>query len=313
MKKLIFTLLTLLLYCSSFAQPFQSIFGKEKTEFGVWKPVTCYDPDPHQLGCGDTFVFETTPNDTISINGFVYQILSGYGCEYIREDTMTGKIYRYIPELEKEFLTCDMTLNVGDTFQLPLYDPFDEYFWSWYYSEQGSNVIVKQIDTIDGKKVIEFFGIPSNLYNHSLPSKGIFFKFIEGVGPIYGPLGYLGGSYGWEQYIGVLLCSHRDDSLFFMASELLGCCQFGAKIDDVESPMIKIYPNPANDLIRIEIMDNKMGEKLLILNSVGMVVYQENIQNNPLELNISHFSSGVYSVLYETSKEKVVSKFIKMK
>ena len=32
------------------------------------------------------------------------------------EDTNTGRLYRYFPNLNKEFLTCDMSLNVGDTF-----------------------------------------------------------------------------------------------------------------------------------------------------------------------------------------------------
>jgi len=137
--------------------------------------------------------------------------------------------------------------------------------------------------------------------------------FIEGVDPIYGPLGYLGGFYGMEQYLGVLLCIHRDDTLFYMASELLGCCQFSASIDDLESSKIKIYPNPANDLIYIETSDDKMGGILFILNSIGMVVYQEYLNKNPLELNVSYLPAGFYSVLYETKKERIVSKFIKIK
>ena len=315
MKKFTLSVLVLLLYCSSFAQPYQSIFGKEKTEFGIFKSITCYDPDPHQLGCGLTFPFETTPNDTVVMNDLIYQILTPYissEYEYIREDTLTGKIYRYIPYLEKEFLICDMALNVGDVFQLPVYDIFGEHPWDWYYDEQGCDIIVKQVDIIDGRKVIEFFEISSHFYS-ILSAKGVFLKFIEGVGPIYGPLGYLGGYYGQETYLGVLLCTYKDDTLFFMTSELLGCLQWGLKVDEMETAKIKIYPNPTNDFIHIEVDDTKRGGKLFILNSVGMIVWQEKIENNPLELNTSKLATGFYSVLYETDKERIISKFIKTK
>ena len=264
----------------------------------------------------------TTSEDTLSINGILYQYFNpnygGYGEGYVREDTMTGRIYRYMPNSEEEFLICDMTLNVGDTFKLPV---FGYYHW---YSEEGCDIIVKQIDTIAGRKIIEFYNISNPSYSHFYPdengwphgveayyrSKNIYLKFIEGVGPIYGPLGYVNSL---EPYLGVVLCVQRDDSLYYMTSELLGCFQFGVKINEFESQIINIYPNPTNDFIRIEISDEKTGGKLFIMNSIGMVVYQENLQKNPIKLNISHLPAGFYSILYETSKERSVSKFIKMK
>jgi len=319
MKKNGLLLIFLLMYVGSFAQPFQSIFGKEKTVFKIYKSITCYDPDPGLLGCGYTFGFETTPSDTVSMNGFLYQILtSDYTAdqyEYLREDTLTGKIYRYIPDVEEEFLTCDMTLNVGDTFQLPIFDPFDEYP-IWNYAGKGTNIIVKQIDTVDGRKIITFYNkLGLYLYDgyEYYIERNIFLKFIEGVGPIYSPLGFLGGNYGFEPHLGVVLCIHRDDTLYYMTSELLGCYQYGSKVDEIESSVIKIYPNPATDIIHFEIDNNRMGGKLVILNGIGMVIFQEKIETNPLEFNVSTLPAGVYSVLYETSKERIVSKFIKIK
>jgi len=320
----------LLLYVSSFGQPYQSIFGKEKTVFHIVTPITCYDPNPNQLGCVQTNPFETTSKDTITINGLFYQIFNpssynwewGYG--FVREDTMTGKIYRYIPDLKEEFLICDMTLNVGDTFQLPNisepYPPFSDY---WYW-EQGYNAIVKQIDTVESRKIIEFYPISDDIYsffyNERIGYMGvthrefnIYLKFIEGIGPIYGPFGPLNRYMSHERKLGAVLCVYRDDSLYYMTSELLGCSQDYVKIDESESPMIRISPNPVHDFVSMEVMDNMMGGKLFILNSVGMVVYQGYVSQNPIELNVSHLSAGFYSVLYETSKERTVSKFVKMK
>jgi len=98
-----------------------------------------------------------------------------------------------------------------------------------------------------------------------------------------------------------------------MTSELLGCNQYAASIDENELQKIKIYPNPANDFIRIEITEDIIGGKLIILNSIGIVVYQGILIEDHIELNISNLPSGFYSVLYESSKERITSKFIKMK
>jgi len=311
----------LLLYVSSFSQPYQSIFGKEKTVFDIVTPITCYDSDPNPFGCVWTNSFSTTSKDTITINGFLYQIFNpnnynwewGYG--FVREDTMNGKIYRYIPDLKEEFLICDMTLNVGDTFQLPIfldYVPLNIY---WYW-EQGYNAVVKQIDTIGGRKIIEFHpisGVYTYFFDGNYRKYNIYLKFLEGVGPLYGPLGYLNSYTGVERKLGAVLCIHRDDSLYYMTSELLGCSQCYVTIDDPESPMIRISPNPVHDFVSMEVMDNMMGGKLFIMNSVGMVVYQGYVSNIKIELDISHLSAGFYSVLFETSKERTVSKFVKMK
>ena len=317
---------------NTFAQPFQSIFGKEKTSFGIFVPLTCYEPSKGQLGCGETISLTTNSKDTITINGFLYQIFGadtlngvpiGYG--YAREDTTTGKIYRYFPDLEKEFLICDMTLCVGDTFQIPFFCEDIPIYCYYGYREEGYKAVVKQIDTIAGRKIIEFYNM-SSVYSHFYKnengwpygseafyrSRNIYLKFIEGVGPIYGPLGYLVESYIQNQ-LGALLCIHRDNSLYYMTSELLGCYQFGASIDDNESQKIKIYPNPVNEFIHIEVVDSKIGGNLVVFNSIGMVVYQGELRSTPFELNTSHLPSGVYSVLYETSKERVASKFIKVK
>ena len=328
MKKIIFTLLSLLLYVSNFAQPYQSIFGKEKTKFSIATPITVYKDNPNLLGPVWTSGFETTAKDTVTIHGLLYEIFNSYidpntgaieGYGYVREDTMTGKIYRYIPDLEEEFLICDMTLSAGDTFQLPIFFDYDP-SWNYFYREQGYNAVVKQIDTIGGRKIIEFYDIPSETYSFFYNDDplhyrelNIYLKFIEGIGPIYGPLGYLNGYTGQEYTLGAVLCVHRDDTLFYMTSELLGCGQYYVKIDKFESSVIRIYPNPVNDLVSIEIGDNKTGGKLFILNSMGMVVYQESVNRNVVTLNVSHLLAGFYAVFYETEKERIVSKFIKIK
>ena len=42
---------------------------------------------------------------------------------------------------------------------------------------------------------------------------------VEGVGPTYGPFGYI----GQIGMLGAVLCAHNEDSLVFMADTLLGC------------------------------------------------------------------------------------------
>jgi len=113
-------------------------------------------------------------------------------------------------------------------------------------------------------------------------------------------------------YILTAIDAHNCSETFFTHFYRVYVDEVG--VNDYKSEhLVEVYPNPANDFIRIEISDDKTGGKLFIMNSMGMVVYQENLQENPIELNISHLPAGFYSVLYETSKEKSVSKFIKIK
>jgi len=72
-----------------------------------------------------------------------------------------------------------------------------------------------------------------------------------------------------------------------------------------------IYPNPANDKIMIEIPGIPIQSTLSIINSNGQEVLKQPIHNNKTQINISHFSSGIYFVKLINDKQVEVRKIIK--
>lgn len=310
------------------AQPYQSIFGSEKTVFQTFTPITCYDPTANLLGCGMTYDFTTTPDDTISFNDKIYQkMILGYRNQnreaygYIREDTLTGRIFRYYDDLNEEFLWCDMSLDVGDTFYFPkIIDDYNPTTWKYRYDLDGFHSVVQHTDTIDGKKVIYLQGASliggshSKFYNNDFPFQNlnITLKFIEGIGTIFGVLGYLNGLSIFERYLGVLLCVREDETLTYMTHEQLGCWQAMAKVSENEKEKMKVYPNPSIEALYIELPDNISTGNLIITNSIGVIVYQKDIEfTHSVNINVAHLQPGFYTISYLTNEGRLISKFVK--
>ena len=93
----VFLLLLLAVVGNVKAQGYQSYFGADSTRLNVYE--SCIDNDY-------TFYLKINSTDTIEINGQSY--LRGipqdgfyFGVEfYFREDTVTGRLYRYVPMFE---------------------------------------------------------------------------------------------------------------------------------------------------------------------------------------------------------------------
>lgn len=85
------------------------------------------------------------------------------------------------------------------------------------------------------------------------------------------------------------------------------------KIKDEE---LKIYPNPANDVLNVEInLSTSSGSssvaKLEIINSLGQVVYQSAITNQHSSINIKQLSNGFYQLKLSEGESQKLIKFIK--
>jgi len=295
---------------------YQSIFGDSSTTYHVFTSLTCYvTSNTGLLGCGDTYKYTITYQDTAIFNDTVYYKASDFYI-YIREDTNTGRLYRYFPNLNKEFLTCDMSLNVGDTFQLPKYS---EYFRhpEYFHWEEGEKIVVDSIAYINNKKIIYFPYIQNSInsstyYDGKFKEYGIRPIFIEGIGPTYSPFGQ--ASPFSDEDLNVMLCVEKNDTLTFMLNEQLGCYQFAVTIKEIENAKIHIFPNPANDYLTLTI-DNltDISGDVLIIDIIGHVVYCKTIHDNTTKINVASFSQGVYTLIFSTKKGKSITKFIKMK
>lgn len=76
-----------------------------------------------------------------------------------------------------------------------------------------------------------------------------------------------------------------------------------------EESYVKLYPNPASDYLNIE--SAVVISKVFVFNSIGALVYSENIHNeNHFTINTRNFANGVYSVEMISSKGRIIKKLV---
>ncbi len=80
-------------------------------------------------------------------------------------------------------------------------------------------------------------------------------------------------------------------------------------IESINNAVIKVYPNPASDILRIEMPWRT--SKATIFNSQGAIAWDGTLDNNITELNISDYPAGMYFIKSFSSNEISVTKFIK--
>ncbi|HPT52886.1 MAG TPA: T9SS type A sorting domain-containing protein [Bacteroidales bacterium] len=312
-KNICFAILVFCFACGSVRAQYEPFFKNFPIVYDVATPMTWYTDDysPDNLGSDVwTFIIGINQNDTIRYGNLLYYYTNGDYNALIREDTNNGRIYRYYPEQDQELLWCDMSLNVGDTFQLPITE------WN-HYSEDGIYLVVDSIAYINGKKVIYFPGNDiSHFYNSGVDNPESYFvqfnislKFIEGIGPTYGPMGFLDMN-GVEPYLGVLVCVSHQDSLSFMQHPDLGCYQMSANIKDAPNNSFHIYPTPATNHINIVFSETQHPDgDLFIIDMSGRVVHHFSIHQVFSTVNVNHLYNGFYTALYCDGKSVKSSVF----
>jgi sensor domain CHASE-containing protein len=71
-----------------------------------------------------------------------------------------------------------------------------------------------------------------------------------------------------------------------------------------------IYPNPANDIVRIVPVDNPNNSSVEIINAVGQIVKLESLSNSTLSIPVNDLERGIYFVRVQNETSKFVSKLI---
>ena len=294
---------------------YQSFFSQNTWEYNIVYTMTCYtdDADPSAFGvCCATFPYRFHYTDTVRIGDQTYYRADdpfpwdGLGT-YLREDTLSGQLYGRFSsnESDEEYLLCDMSLSVGDTFILP-----EGLRWTFYGEKL---MIVDSITYMSGSKVIHLrkLGAGDAFYPSSpdpyLTNWNISLRFMEGIGPIYG----IHPPVSLEPDMGLLLCMHKDDTLFYMTHEHLGCSQYNADIQEYQESFMRVHPNPTSDLIILDFSsEDKIGGVVVIRDLTGRVCLQKDITNSMSPIDISFLSPGTYMLTYVGTKNQIITKKI---
>jgi hypothetical protein len=78
--------------------------------------------------------------------------------------------------------------------------------------------------------------------------------------------------------------------------------------DDGEKPFVNIYPNPCNNLLKIE-SSEELG-MISIFNSFGSLMLKKMADEKQLEIPVSAYPAGIYMIRVQTGKEEISKKVV---
>lgn len=75
---------------------------------------------------------------------------------------------------------------------------------------------------------------------------------------------------------------------------------------------LKLYPNPAKDVLNIAIANGNLPDSFVIYNNLGQVITQAKVSSeNDLKVNTSSFSAGIYMIRVSKDNDSKTLQFIK--
>ena len=253
MKHTINTLLLFLLLAvtgTAKAQSYQSYFGADSTRLNVYE--LCIDFNP-------TIYITINSADIVNLNGQDYlqgvpqgEYAGFFNDEekfYFREDTVTGRLYRYVPELDEELLLSDMSLVVGDT--VTFSDRYGDH-----------NAVVESISFENGRKVIRF----TASYYYGI-------TYYEGVFPPFFPIGFIKDYYYYLSCDNYLLCEYKDGEQVFY-NHSFGTCYISNDMSVQEIPQrtVLVYPTMVHPTETIHIEATEPILEVVLLDLYGRAI-----------------------------------------
>lgn len=188
----------------------------------------------------------------------------------VREDINSGKIWYVNPYSNDEKLIMNMSLIVGDTFQIST-------TWS-------------SVDSVffhDGKKIIRFD--LQTIWDETV-------EFIEGVGPNVSLIYALDP--GYDHFY--VACKYNADALVYVNNNInfIGCEPNTIGFPDKsKTKTINMYPNPATTELHIELPKEFHPKSELILRDItGQIIKQKTLIGNKHIIFLSKINQGIYIV-----------------
>ncbi|UWX55475.1 T9SS type A sorting domain-containing protein [Maribacter litopenaei] len=101
--------------------------------------------------------------------------------------------------------------------------------------------------------------------------------------------------------------------LSFLFSAFLFSQQGTATDVKSSSEQIKVFPNPATNVINVLGLHNSKKATIVISDSYGnpLMNYQWEIRNNALNIPIANLEPGIYLLYIHSPEQKIQKKFVK--
>ena len=188
----------------------------------------------------------------------------------IREDTISGKLWFLGSWMPEERLVMDLTLDVGDTFEV----------------REGLLTTVDSVYFLDdGRKIISFDRSPPWWHEEN-------FRFIEGVGPNFGFSGSI------SHYV---TCKYDNDELVYVNTNNFfdGCLPFDTGINPElrNGCSVRLFPNPAGDVLYVDIDPSLLpATEIIIYNVQGIALIHKHLQGYNHTISLGDLTRGLYFV-----------------
>jgi hypothetical protein len=108
----------------------------------------------------------------------------------------------------------------------------------------------------------------------------------------------------------VLVTSMNGQTNEFSFSEIRNLnFQFLSSVNDLKDNQLKVYPNPAFDMLVIE--NSLIISRILVLDIQGKLILQEYPNAQSVTIETAHYLNGIYLLQIFTSEGILTSKFVK--
>ena len=83
-------------------------------------------------------------------------------------------------------------------------------------------------------------------------------------------------------------------------------------ISDSRAAQLNIYPNPAKDILNVELPNNTLASSVKIYSITGSVVFEQKLQEqSSFSLSVAHLQKGVYILHIISEKDVLVKEFVR--
>ena len=271
MKYVIFLILT----CNNillFGQPYKSIFGKQSTSWNIIPFGECDGTFTSTFYASeDTFYM----GKTWKIFDDSFNMFDGF----LREDTITGKVWYYSREYEQEYLVMDLSLQKDDIFNIIDY---------------LNDTVTLSVDSIYFENGLKKIVFKNSFVGVCDASEEEPFQFTEGTGSNVGF--FYNRTDQPPSFSKYMLCHYKDD-LKVYGNKLFNdtCNVLFVSVEDInKAGNLKLFPNPTSDNVYIEFENpSKQEAELKVYNLNGKLIYVGSTFDNILEFTLKDTATHI--------------------
>lgn len=85
---------------------------------------------------------------------------------------------------------------------------------------------------------------------------------------------------------------------------------YTVNVDEIDTIEASIYPNPANDFVKLSVVSNQPSI-VRIYNCLGMHVEEIEVDSDEIEIDLSDYNSGIYFLNIDSENGSIVKKIVK--